>query len=208
MRIHRLYPGSFASNCYLLISCDGSAAVVDPSPNVDTILSALKAEQAVLSDILLTHGHFDHILSLDSLRDRSGVPARIHLLDRDLPADADRNAFATVFRQFRTWRTPEETFSDGDKLAIGSEFLTVLHTPGHTAGSCCFLLNGGHDLLTGDTLFADSFGRTDLWSGNAAMLRKSLERLAELPPETVIHPGHGESAPLGNALAIVCSIDI
>lgn len=208
MRIYRLYPGSFGSNCYLLISCDGSAAVVDPSPDADTILSALKEEQAVLSDILLTHGHFDHILSLDTLRDRTGVSAGIHLLDRDLPADADRNAFATFFRQSRTWRTPENTFSDGDKLAVGSETLTVLHTPGHTAGSCCFLLNGGQDLLTGDTLFANSYGRTDLWSGNAAELKKSLERLAELPPDTVIHPGHGGSATLGNALAAVRSIDI
>ena len=78
MRIHRLYPGSFGANCYLLIARDGTAAVVDPSPDADTVLETLRGNDANISRILLTHGHFDHILSLDTLRDRTGVPAGIH----------------------------------------------------------------------------------------------------------------------------------
>ena len=164
MRIHRLYPGSFGANSYLLIARDGTAAVVDPSPDADTVLGALRGDGANISRILLTHGHFDHILSLDTLRDRTGVPAGIHENDLDLPSDARKNAFEAFFRQKRVWRTPEETFRDGDRIAIGSETVTVLHTPGHTAGSACFLVNDGHDLLTGDTLFAENYGRTDLYS--------------------------------------------
>lgn len=203
MRIHRLYPGSFGANCYLLIARDGTAAVVDPSPDADTVLGALRGDGANISRILLTHGHFDHILSLDTLRGRTGVPAGIHENDLDLPSDARKNAFEAFFRQKRVWRTPEETFRDGDRIAIGSETVTVLHTPGHTAGSACFLVNDGHDLLTGDTLFAENYGRTDLYSGSAGDLRTSLGRLATLPPDTVIYPGHGESARLGDALAAI-----
>ena len=101
MRIHRLYPGSFGANCYLLIARDGTAAVVDPSPDADTVLGALRGDGANISRILLTHGHFDHILSLDTLRDRTGVPAGIHENDVDLPSDARKNAFEAFFRQKR-----------------------------------------------------------------------------------------------------------
>ena len=203
MRIPRLYPGSFGANCYLLLARDGAAAVVDPSPDADTVLDALRGEGADLSRILLTHGHFDHILSLDTLRDRTGVRAGIHESDLDLPSDARKNAFEAFFRQRRVWRTPEETFLDGDCIAVGSETVTVLHTPGHTAGSVCFLINDGRDLLTGDTLFAESYGRTDLYGGSLSDLRASLGRLATLPSDTVIYPGHGESARLGDALAAI-----
>lgn len=207
MRIHRLYPGAFGANCYLLIARDGASAVVDPSPDADTVLEALRGDGANISRILLTHGHFDHILSLDTLRDRTGVSAGIHENDSDLPSDARKNAFEAFFRQRRVWRTPEETFRDGDRIAIGSEAVTVLHTPGHTAGSACFLVNGGQDLLTGDTLFAESYGRTDLYGGNAGELCASLGRLATLPPDTVIYPGHGKSAKLGDALAAIGMLD-
>lgn len=200
MKIRRLYPGSFGANCWLLIARDGQAAVVDPSPDAETVLHALREENACASGILLTHGHFDHILSLDTLRDSAGIPALIHGEDLDLPGDARKNAFEAFFRQRRTWRTPDGTFADGERLQIGDETVTVLHTPGHTPGSCCFLVNGGQDILTGDTLFDGSYGRYDLWGGDAAALRRSLERLAKLDPDACIHPGHGGDATLGGAL--------
>lgn len=149
MRIRRLYPGSFGANCWLLIARDGQAAVVDPSPDAETVLHALREENACASGILLTHGHFDHILSLDTLRDSASIPALIHGEDLDLPGDARKNAFEAFFRQRRTWRTPDGTFADGERLQIGDETVTVLHTPGHTPGSCCFLVNDGQDILPG-----------------------------------------------------------
>lgn len=200
MRIKTLYPGSFGANCRLLIAQNGQAAVVDPSPNAETVTEALRAEQATLSVILLTHGHFDHILSLDALRDAAGVRALIHREDLEMPADAERNAFAAFFRQRRIWRTPDGMFEDGDTIPVGDETVTVLHTPGHTPGSVCFSCNGGRDLLTGDTLMDGAYGRYDLPGGDGAKLLSSLRRLATLPAETRIYPGHGADVRLGDAL--------
>ena len=200
MKIRRLYPGSFAANCWLLCSADGQAAVVDPSPNASSVLDVLREEGSAPSCILLTHGHFDHILSMDALRDAANIPALIHREDLDLPSDARKNAFEAFFRQRRVWRTPDGTFADGDVLQVGNETVTVLHTPGHTRGSVCFLLNGGHDILTGDTLFDGNVGRCDLWGGDADALLRSLLRLKECDPDATIHPGHGEDARLGDAL--------
>lgn len=203
MRIRRLYPGSFGANCWLLLSRDGQAAVVDPSPDAGTVQTALREEHARASVILLTHGHFDHILSLDTLREATGVPALIHPADFDLPSDAQKNAFAAFFRQRREWRAPDGTFEDGEVLRIGEERVTVLHTPGHTGGSVCFLVNDGADILTGDTLFDGSYGRCDLWGGDAAALHRSLVRLSNENPAARIHPGHGEDAGLGDALEMI-----
>ena len=113
MKIRRLYPGSFGANCWLLCSRDGQAAVVDPSPDAGTVSDALREEGAKPSVILLTHGHFDHILSLDTLRDATGIPALIHRDDLGFPNDARKNAFEVFFHQRRVWRTPDGTFRDG-----------------------------------------------------------------------------------------------
>ncbi|MBQ8416765.1 MAG: MBL fold metallo-hydrolase [Clostridia bacterium] len=198
MQIYNLFPGSFASNCYLLIA-NGHAAVVDPSANADTILAEVKKSGAVLDKILLTHGHFDHIFSLDELREKTNAPAYIHKDDADMPEDAHKNAFYTFFHSLRSYRRPEHLLQDKDELTLGDEKITVLHTPGHTKGSVCYLC-GDSLLLTGDTLFYGNIGRCDLYGGNEGELRSSLHFLRTLPPELRIYPGHGESCSLGEAL--------
>lgn len=202
MKIRCLYPGSFAANCYLLVS-GTHAAVVDPSPDAQTILDELHALQATPESLLLTHGHFDHILSLDTLRERTGIPAFLHAGDRDYPQDAVKNAFYPFFRQKRQWNAPDRILTDGEVLTLGEETIRVLHTPGHTPGSVCFLLNGGRDILTGDTLFASSYGRCDLPGGDFSRLRESIKVLSHLDPDATVYPGHGEPARLGDALAAV-----
>ena len=197
MKIIPICPNAFASNCYLLVS-DGEALVVDPSVSVDAILRAAKEEGATLVGILLTHGHFDHILSLDSLRASEKIPAAIHEHDAVMLTDGKKNAFYDFFGQERTYKAAEKTLSDGDLLPLGTELITVLHTPGHTGGSVCYLCDGA--LITGDTLFSGTFGRCDLWSGDAEKMRSSLSRLRSLDSSLVIYPGHGESARLGDAL--------
>ncbi len=201
MEITRLFPGSWGSNCYILSSGD-ECAVVDPSPTVDTLLSAIDGTGCRLSMILLTHGHFDHIVSLDALRDRTGAPAWIHQSEVGFPADAHQNAFYTFFQMERVYRPTEHGFIDGDILTLGAERIRALHTPGHTQGSSCFLLEDGR-LLTGDTLFASGYGRYDLYSGDGETLFRTLKTLKELPAGTRIYPGHGESATLGDALRSV-----
>ncbi len=198
MDIYNLYPGSFGSNCYLLIQ-DNEAAVIDPSAEADTILQKIAEHGATLRYILLTHGHFDHICSLDALRDRTGVPAYIHKGDADMPADSDKNAFSLFFGCDRSYRTPEHLLSEGDVLPLGSENIRVMHTPGHTQGSVCFLC-GENILITGDTLFDHGFGRYDLPGGDPYQLKDSLKRLASLDHSLTIYCGHGSPTDLGDAV--------
>lgn len=198
MDIQNLYPGSWGSNCYVLTS-GKHAAIVDPSADAAHILETVQKAGAVPDFILLTHGHFDHIVSLDRLRTLASIPAYIHKEDADMPEDANKNAFYTFFHMNRTYRPPEHTLSDGTVLHLGEETIRVLHTPGHTKGSVCYMLPNG-SLLTGDTLFAESYGRCDLYGGDEQALFASLSKLRSLPPQTVIYPGHGDSALLQHAL--------
>lgn len=204
MEILNLYPGSFGSNCYVLLS-DGHAAVIDPSANAQHILATVSENGATLDFILLTHGHFDHILSLDELKAASGAPVYIHEADVDMPGDTQKNAFYYFFRKERTYFTPDRTLKDGDELTLGSTTIRVLHTPGHTMGSSCYLCDDA--LITGDTLFEDNFGRYDLYGGDEATLFHSLHSLKKLSPHLTIYPGHGHSSTLGNALNQVLFFD-
>ncbi|MBO5939050.1 MAG: MBL fold metallo-hydrolase [Clostridia bacterium] len=197
MKIIPICPNAFASNCYLLVS-QNEAIVVDPSVSVDAILRAAQEEGVTLVGILLTHGHFDHVLSLDVLRESAKIPAAIHGHDAVMLTDGKKNAFYDFFGKERTYGAAEKLLSDGDRIPLGEESITVIHTPGHTGGSVCYL--GDDFLVTGDTLFSNTFGRYDLWSGNAKELKNSLAHLRTIDPSLVIYPGHGESARLGDAL--------
>ncbi len=197
MKILNICEGSWAANCYLLVS-DKDALVIDPTASVKAICEALDNEGATLRGILLTHGHFDHILSLDTLRDKTGVPAYIHKEDAIMLTDGKKNAFFELFGKERAYRAADKLLSDGDVISFGDEKLTVFHTPGHTHGSVCFLADG--HVFTGDTLFADSYGRCDLWNGDEEKMRSSLKKLRILDRELTIYPGHGRSYKLGMAL--------
>lgn len=198
MNVQNLYPGSWGSNCYLLTS-GTHAFVVDPSAKAETILSATEQSGASLEGILLTHGHFDHIVSVNELRDRLRIPLYVHENDAELITDARKNAFYTFFRMETSYRPAEKQFRHGDTLYLGKEPIQVLHTPGHTSGSVCFLCNNEF-LITGDTLFADNIGRCDLYGSDPAQMTESLHFLRTLPSHLTIYPGHGEQARLGAAL--------
>ncbi len=204
MRIITLYPGSWGSNCYVLLS-GTHAAVVDPSPRAEQILNILEQNGASLDYILLTHGHFDHIVSLDTLRDMTKVPALIHENDAELPTDSKKNAFYSFFRMNQSYREPDRTLKTDEILTLGEETIRVIHTPGHTAGSVCYLCNNDF-LLTGDTLFDVGRGRTDLYGGNEALLLETLRNLRDFPQSLPIYPGHGTQSTLGVALdqALTC----
>ncbi len=197
MKILNICEASWAANCYLLIS-NTHALVIDPTASVKAICEALEAENATLKGILLTHGHFDHIVSLDTLRDKLGIPAYIHKEDAIMLTDGKKNAFFELFGRERSYRAADNFLSDGDVISLGEEKLTVFHTPGHTHGSVCYIADGV--LFTGDTLFADSYGRCDLWNGDEEKMRSSLHKLRMLDPDLTIYPGHGKSHKLGMAL--------
>ena len=199
MVIRSIAPQSFASNCYLIAE-EAHALVVDPAVSLSAILSALGEMSAVCKGIILTHGHFDHMLSLDELRRAfPDAPVYIHRDDASYLGDSQKNAFALFFRQERVWQSADRLLVDGDSLPLGGQMIRVIHTPGHTPGSVC-LACGENDLITGDTLFDGGYGRCDLIGGSFTSLVESLKKLASLPEQLTIHPGHGSTARLGAAL--------
>ena len=199
--IENFHPGSWGSNCYLL-TAGSHAAIVDPSADAATLLSALRERGLTLDWIALTHGHFDHIVSVDTLRQKTDAPLLIHDEDDEMLTDSRKNAFYTIFHMERTYRPADRLLHGGDLLTLGDEEVRVIHTPGHSRGSVCYLCNDEF-LLTGDTLFEDAYGRYDLHGGSLAELTDSLASLRALPQRLRIYPGHGAPAQLGIALDLV-----
>ena len=201
MKIIPICPSSFASNTYLIVS-SSHALAVDPSVSVAAIDRALEAEGATLEGILLTHGHFDHMISVESLitdESKSEKPKiYIHSSDAELLCDGRKNAFYEFFGLEHVFPPADVLLEDGDIIPLGDEEIRVIHTPGHTRGSVCYLC--GAELISGDTLFSNSYGRCDLYGGDIKKLAESLGRLRGLDPSLTIYPGHGASSLLGSAL--------
>ena len=202
MKILTICPKSFASNTYLLVS-GSSAMVVDPSVSIDAIDKALKDNNASLVGALLTHGHFDHIISVDTLRERYDVPLYIHKNDACMLTDGKLNGFYTFFKRECVHSPADRLFEDGDEISIGNESVKILHTPGHSQGSSCFIFkddDGNTAIVTGDTLFANSIGRCDLFGGSLQEITRSIQKLSAFDRSTQIYPGHDVSSTLGIAL--------
>ena len=191
--MRRLTLGPLDTNCWLVDDGDGGPVLVaDPADEVEAIISAL--DGAPVEAIVLTHGHFDHIGAVAELARLTGAPVLIHEADAASITSAAGSGGA-LFGFDVSAPAADRTFRDGDAIAAGGMTLTVLHTPGHTPGSVC-LYSEGH-LLSGDTLFAGSIGRTDFAGGDMAAMRRSIARLASLADETRVYPGHGPETTIG-----------
>ena len=197
MQIENLYPGGFAANCYLVTVKD-AAVLIDCTAPAARVLDALKRHGATLRAILLTHGHFDHMLTVQELTAATGAPVFLAASDRDLPCDGKKNAFSVFFGYEKAYPEADVLFLPGGELSFGGLSVSTQGTPGHTRGSVIYLI--GDVAFTGDTLFANGYGRYDLYGGDGDALLNSLKALATLPCDTVIYPGHGESEVLSVAL--------
>ena len=179
------YPlGAYQTNCYIVYDDESpDCIVIDPGYEPDTVLLALKGLKKNLAAILLTHGHFDHVGAVKILAADTDCDVYIHENDLSLPATL------TAGPLYYT-----HTYDEGDTLEIAGLSIKVLHTPGHTPGCVCLMIE--ENLFSGDTLFRNSCGRTDLPGGNGAELFKSLRRLAALPGDYRVLPGHGMESTL------------
>lgn len=183
MTVTSLPVGSIGTNCYLLYDeTTRDAAVIDPGDNAKPVAARIRELGLNVRGILLTHGHFDHCGDVKRIRKLTGAQVFVHPADRDLPIMLRRGLEA------------DRDLADGDVLDLAGTRLRVLHTPGHTPGSVCFLC--GDLLFSGDTLFAGSCGRTDFPGGSWPEMLASLRRLAELEGDYKVYPGHGEETTL------------
>jgi glyoxylase-like metal-dependent hydrolase (beta-lactamase superfamily II) len=170
MLIKTLEVGALGTNCYVVTDEETlNCAVIDPGAESGTILNYIDDARLKLTAILITHGHFDHIMAVAEIVRETGAPVFI--------TEADKGELQNT--------TP---LKDGGRVTVGNLEFEVIATPGHTPGGVTFKCQDA--LFTGDTLFKDSCGRTDFEGGSMEVLQKSLRRLAELPGDYEVYPGH------------------
>lgn len=198
MLFETIVVGPLGVNCFILgDKSSKEAAIVDPGADCEMISAALDRFGLQVKYIINTHGHFDHVGCNRRLQEKTGAELLIHEADVKLLSLASRSAqnYGLVVEDSPA---PSRFLTDGMRLELGKRCIEVLHTPGHTQGGCCLLLANERVVITGDTLFADSVGRTDLPGGSHEQLIASIKgKLMPLPDETVVWPGHGPSSTIG-----------
>ena len=202
LHVQFLVMGPIQNNVYIIGSEDaGGLLLVDPSCESERILAALGGRS--VDAIVLTHAHWDHVGAAAKMREATGAP--VIASDIDAPFITGDARLEAGMQRFEPCPV-DKTVSHGDILQIGAMPWKVIGTPGHTPGSMCLFIdpqfgtdvNGAPILISGDTLFCGSIGRTDFAGGSMADMRKSLKRLASLPDETVVLPGHNDLTTIGD----------
>lgn len=189
MKIENIVVGPLQVNCFIAYDEENlTAMVIDPGDEAGKIIRFIEDRKIIVSHIVCTHAHFDHIGAVQRLKEKTGAPVILHKGDLDIFKRADGQAALWGMR-IEQPQEPDMYVLNGDEIIIGRSHFTVLHTPGHSPGGIC--LYGEGFLFTGDTIFAGSVGRTDFPGGSIAELKSSFSHLISLPPETRIFPGHG-----------------
>lgn len=192
--------GVCQTNCYFIYE-DGREEVwfFDPADRGDYIFEALKKKGFCVAGIFLTHGHFDHIWGVEELKKCSG--AKLYALDKEkeLCMDSSMNVSKAAGRACTV--TPDIYVKDNEEITLAGMSARVISTPGHTGGSCCYYFEEDKILISGDTLFQESVGRTDFPSGSMSKLVRSVkEKLFTLPQDVKVYPGHGEPTTIGHEM--------
>ncbi len=188
--------GPLGTNCYVVV-CNATqqAAVIDPGGSPQAILEQIEKRGWQVKAVINTHGHFDHVMGNQEIMTATGAPLYLHEDDVEILREAPRD-MAQFMPPHGDPGTPTVLLHEGDTIQVGNLSFQVIHTPGHTPGGICLLLD--KDLICGDTLFAGSIGRTDLRGGNYPQIIQSIqEKIMPLPDDVVAYPGHGPATTIG-----------
>ncbi|MCR4961048.1 MAG: MBL fold metallo-hydrolase [Lachnospiraceae bacterium] len=197
IKIGRLVLGSYRTNCYFVYR-EGSPDVVvfDPADQGEKIYNAFTDKGFVVKAILLTHGHFDHIFGVRKLKTLSECKIYAPKMEERLLSDPNLNVSEPMGRP--TVVEPDFWLRDGQEITLADITIKTIHTPGHTEGSTSYYIEEAGFLISGDTLFALSIGRSDFPTGSEYTLLESVRnKLFVLPDETKVYPGHGDSTTIG-----------
>ena len=191
LAIRMMVLGPVQTNCYFLINEDTKEVlIVDPADRAQKIIEWINSEGLKPVASLLTHGHFDHIMGVQGVKKEYGIPIYASKDEVEVLANPQINV-STMMGAYLSMKA-DELFSDGDVLELAGMKLKVISTPGHTIGSVCFYMEEEKVLISGDTLFEASVGRSDFPTGSSRQLIESIKtRLFVLPDDTDVFPGHG-----------------
>lgn len=185
--------GMVGTNVYLIINHDTNESILfDPADQMNEIATMIEKSGSKLKAVLLTHGHFDHVTALEEVKQKYQVPVYANKLEKDTLSTPNINLSSGHGYQLSV--TADEWLEDGTELELAGMKVKAISTPGHTAGGMCYYIEAADMLISGDTLFAASVGRTDFPGGSMATIVRSVkDKLLILPDDTKVFPGHGES---------------
>lgn len=190
MKIEKFVLGALQTNSYLILNEDTKEVlIVDPATCPDYVLSHVKSNGYVPKAILLTHGHFDHVMGIEKWVELYDIPVYLHEEEKEVLATPNLNLSVMMGKYYSYDKV--QTLKDGEILELAGFSFKVIHTPGHTKGGCCYYEESEEILISGDTLFHSSVGRSDFPTGSMSTLIKSIkEKLFVLPDMVMVYPGH------------------
>ncbi|MBU5331660.1 MBL fold metallo-hydrolase [Anaerocolumna aminovalerica] len=198
LKIETYVLGPVMTNCYFAINEDTKETIIiDPADKAEVLIQKINKETLKPVAVLLTHGHFDHILAASEIAVNFHIPIYASKEEKELLETPSLNLSVSLGKNISL--TPTTLLNDKDIIKLAGTEVNVIHTPGHTSGGICYLFKESKILFSGDTLFEGTVGRADLPTGNLNTLLDSVNhKLMTLPDDTTVFPGHGESTTIGH----------